>query len=64
MIELAPELVKDQYGNYVIQCTIEQKLPAINEKLWERFKGSVIELSNEKFSSNAVEKVKWTCSPK
>ncbi len=49
--------MKDQYGNYVIQCVIEQKLSKINAQIYQFIKGEIVVLANEKFSSNAVEKL-------
>ena len=50
-------MVRDQYGNYVIQYVIELKDMATNGKIVDSLSGYILELSNEKFSSNVVEKV-------
>ena len=50
-------MVRDQYGNYVIQYIIDLKDQRINGNLVENLKGNIFELSNEKFSSNVIEKV-------
>jgi len=50
-------MVRDQYGNYVIQYVVDLKNMEINGRIVDRLKGSILELSNEKFSSNVVEKV-------
>lgn len=50
-------LIKDQFGNYVIQHILEQgKDPEDKNKIVKSIKGKVIELSNHKFASNVVEK--------
>ena len=51
------ELVKDQYGNYVVQYTIELKQSSVNGRIVDKLQGQFARLSNEKFSSNVVEKV-------
>lgn len=51
------EMVRDQYGNYVIQYVIELKNMEINGKIADKLKGFVFELATEKFSSNVIEKV-------
>lgn len=50
-------MVRDQFGNYVIQYVIDLKNFEINGKIVDRLEGSILELSNEKFSSNVIEKV-------
>lgn len=51
-------MVRDQYGNYVTQYVIGLKDMEINGKIVDRLKGGILELSNEKFSSNVIEKVR------
>lgn len=53
----AQEMVRDQYGNYVIQYVIELKNYDVNGKIVDKLKGLIYELANEKFSSNVIEKV-------
>ena len=50
-------MVRDQYGNYVIQYVIELKNMEVNGRIVDNLKGSILELSNEKYSSNVIEKV-------
>ena len=50
-------LIKDQFGNYVIQHILEQgQNPEDRNKIVRSIKGKVIDLSNHKFASNVVEK--------
>ena len=50
-------LIKDQFGNYVIQHILEQgKSPEDKNRIVKSIKGKVIDLSNHKFASNVVEK--------
>lgn len=57
IVENTQEIVRDQYGNYVIQYVIELKDLNTNGRIVDRLKGTILELSNEKFSSNVIEKV-------
>ncbi len=57
MASLVGDLVRDQYGNYVVQYVIELKLPHVNSEIADRLSGSIIVLASEKFSSNVIEKV-------
>lgn len=57
IVEYTQDLVRDQFGNYVIQYVIERKNIEINGKIVDQLKGSILELSSEKFSSNVIEKV-------
>jgi pumilio RNA-binding family len=50
-------MVRDQYGNYVIQYVLDLKDMNVNGRIVDKLKGIVMELSNEKFSSNVIEKV-------
>lgn len=50
-------LIKDQFGNYVIQHILEQgRSQEDKNKVIKSIKGRVLELSNHKFASNVVEK--------
>ena len=60
IVELTQSLVRDQYGNYVVQYAIGLKDLQVNARITDKLAGSIVELSNEKFSSNVVEKVEFT----
>jgi len=57
VVENVNELIVDQYGNYVVQYVIELKDLEINSKIADIIGGHIKRLANEKFSSNAIEKV-------
>ena len=57
VIELTSTFVKDPFANYVVQFLLEKKDFAINKRIADQLKGSYLELSTEKFSSNVIEKV-------
>ena len=57
IVEFVPQLIRDQYGNYVVQYVIELKMLPVNGRIVDALRGSILELSNEKFSSNVIEKV-------
>ncbi len=57
VVSLINDLVRDQYGNYVVQYVIELKFPAVNAQIADRLAGSILSLASEKFSSNVIEKV-------
>ena len=50
-------LVKDPYGNYVVQYVLDLPYPRMLANLILQFKTHLSELSTQKFSSNVVEKV-------
>ena len=50
-------LVKDPYGNYVVQYILKLKDPLIVQDIWKQLKGNVAPLSKQKFSSNVIEKM-------
>lgn len=52
----AQRLVKDPFGNYVVQYIIDLNEPAFTEPLVKQFQGKISELSRHKFSSNVIEK--------
>ncbi|KAK7752348.1 hypothetical protein SLS62_005684 [Diatrype stigma] len=52
----AQRLVKDPFGNYVVQYIIDLNEPAFTEPLVKQFQGKIGELSRHKFSSNVIEK--------
>ncbi len=54
--ENAHRLVKDPFGNYVVQYIIDLNEPAFTEPLVKQFQGKINELSRHKFSSNVIEK--------
>ncbi|KAF9957909.1 mRNA binding protein puf3 [Mortierella alpina] len=51
-----PNLVQDQYGNYVIQHILERGKPAEKSLVVSKVIGQVLQLSKHKFASNVVEK--------
>lgn len=51
-----PNLVQDQYGNYVIQHILERGKPAEKSLVVSKVMGQVLQLSKHKFASNVVEK--------
>lgn len=57
IVGLAQELVRDQFGNYVVQYVVDLKDMETNGHIIDKLKGTIMELSNEKFSSNVIEKV-------
>ena len=57
IVKLCADLVRDQYGNYVVQYVIELKSLDANAKIADNLSGSIKELANQKFSSNVIEKV-------
>eukprot|EP01006_Ploeotia_vitrea_P035211 TRINITY_DN65846_c5_g1_i1.p1 TRINITY_DN65846_c5_g1~~TRINITY_DN65846_c5_g1_i1.p1 ORF type:complete len:700 (+),score=99.20 TRINITY_DN65846_c5_g1_i1:38-2137(+) len=50
-------LVRDQYGNYVVQHVLINGRPVYQYAIIERLRGDVLELSTHKFASNVVEKM-------
>lgn len=50
------DLVQDAFGNYVVQYILDLEEPLFIEPLCHNFKGSVVYLSKQKFSSNVMEK--------
>ncbi|KAF8935476.1 mRNA binding protein puf3 [Haplosporangium gracile] len=51
-----PNLVQDQYGNYVIQHILERGNPTEKSLVVSKVMGQVLQLSKHKFASNVVEK--------
>ncbi|KAF9163652.1 mRNA binding protein puf3 [Mortierella sp. AD010] len=51
-----PNLVQDQYGNYVIQHILERGKPSEKALVVSKITGQVLTLSKHKFASNVVEK--------
>ncbi|KAG0200303.1 mRNA binding protein puf3 [Mortierella sp. GBA30] len=51
-----PNLVQDQYGNYVIQHILERGKPSEKSLVISKIFGQVLPLSKHKFASNVVEK--------
>jgi hypothetical protein len=50
------DIITDQFGNYVIQCILMNKNSEIVKNFVDEIKINIIFYSNNKFSSNAVEK--------
>ena len=55
-------LVQDPFGNYVVQYILDLGVPEFTRPLCLSFKGRMVELSRQKFSSNVMEKM-IRCSP-
>lgn len=49
-------LVQDPFGNYVVQYILDLNEPAFTTPMCENFRGKIVELSKQKFSSNVIEK--------
>lgn len=49
-------LIKDQYGNYVIQHILERGEPRDKANIIKKILGRVLSFSKHKFASNVVEK--------
>eukprot|EP01087_Luapelamoeba_hula_P011358 TRINITY_DN3076_c0_g2_i1.p1 TRINITY_DN3076_c0_g2~~TRINITY_DN3076_c0_g2_i1.p1 ORF type:complete len:776 (+),score=119.16 TRINITY_DN3076_c0_g2_i1:542-2869(+) len=56
-------LVKDPYGNYVVQYVLDLPYPHLISNLAVQFVGHLAELSTQKFSSNVVEKCLTSSDP-
>ncbi|RMZ79770.1 hypothetical protein DV738_g3205, partial [Chaetothyriales sp. CBS 135597] len=54
--ECAFDLVQDPFGNYVVQYILDLDEPTFTKPLCDSFKGRVVALSKQKFSSNVIEK--------
>ncbi|KAF3161030.1 hypothetical protein TWF106_002013 [Orbilia oligospora] len=54
--ENAFALVRDPFGNYVVQYILDLGEPELAEPMIHKFLGRIIELSMQKFSSNVIEK--------
>ena len=66
MLELqqhTQQLMQDQYGNYVIQWTLQRGAPADRDAVIESAKGQLLALSRHKFASNVVEEIFRRASP-
>jgi hypothetical protein len=50
------DLVQDPFGNYVVQYILDLNDPKFTTPMCEGFRGKVVELSRQKFSSNVIEK--------
>jgi pumilio RNA-binding family len=57
-------LVRDQYGNYVVQHVLINGKPSYQSAIIERLRGESFELGQHKFASNVVEKMFQYGSPK
>jgi pumilio RNA-binding family len=58
IIHNIPELIVDQYGNYIVQYVMTLGDPKLVASVVEGFLKELIFLSKQKYSSNVVEKVK------
>ena len=50
------DLVQDAYGNYVVQYILDLDEIAYTRPLCQSFRGKIVPLSKQKFSSNVIEK--------
>ncbi|KAK9168383.1 hypothetical protein Syun_000523 [Stephania yunnanensis] len=50
------KLAKDQYGNYVVQHVLEHGKPYERSAIIKKLAGQIVEMSQQKFASNVVEK--------
>ena len=57
VIRNALPLVKDPFGNYVVQYVLDLPFPGIAARLVRTLKGHIAELSMQKFSSNVMEMI-------
>jgi len=57
IIRNALPLVRDPFGNYVVQYVLELHFDGIASRLVNSLKGHIAELSMQKFSSNVMEKI-------
>ena len=51
-------LVRDQFGNYVVQYVLDLDFSIVRVELIQEFSGHIASLSTQKFSSNVIEKVR------
>ena len=56
IVESAVALVQDAYGNYAVQYVLDLNLPQVNARLGLIFTQQIVALSEQKFSSNVIEK--------
>jgi hypothetical protein len=56
VIKNADQLVKDPFGNYVVQYILDLAEPCFTEPLSRAFLTNIVYLSKQKFSSNVIEK--------
>jgi hypothetical protein len=56
VIKNADQLVKDPFGNYVVQYILDLAEPSFTEPLSRAFLSNIAYLSKQKFSSNVIEK--------
>jgi Pumilio-family RNA binding repeat len=59
---LSLRLVRDPYGNYVVQYMLDLPYQNTADKVCSRFRGNLRDLSTEKFSSNVIEKCLKVCN--
>jgi hypothetical protein len=56
IVDNAVTLVQDAYGNYAVQYVLDLNLPPVNARLGRIFMMQIVALSQQKFSSNVIEK--------
>ena len=56
IVDSAVELVQDAYGNYAVQYILDLNIPQVNARLGLIFTQQIVSLSEQKFSSNVIEK--------
>lgn len=52
-----PEMMCDQYGNYVVQSVLQLGIPEVNTSILQYIISDIYRLSKQKHSSNVIEKV-------
>lgn len=61
--QAAFDLVQDPFGNYVVQYILDLDEEPYTTPLCQNFRGRVVALSRQKFSSNVIEKCLRTAKP-
>ncbi|KAL7100451.1 hypothetical protein ACP275_09G146000 [Erythranthe tilingii] len=56
ILESAPDLARDQYGNYVTQHVLERGKPLVRSQIIRKLCGKIVQMSQHKYASNVVEK--------
>lgn len=62
VVASAVTLFEDQYGNYVVQHTLQHGFATHRRAICSLVKGRVLKLSQHKFASNVVERCLLCCS--
>lgn len=56
IVRTTPQLVENQYGNYIVQHVIDVAPKQISDQIRSKMQGKFVGYSKQKFSSNVVEK--------